>query len=184
MLVPMMKRYWSWLKRRRGSVAAAGLGFSLALLGDGCTTAHLSAVKFDAVGPVPGAFGVFGDSRGYLQVFSQTRSVNDGGIAYYPHTAYSVYGGDGKQVASCPNHAGPDDQVPLVLPLLPGHYTVTARAGGVGLVSVPVEIGRGRLTLLFLEREGMPKKDLALLNGAPVVRAPDGRIIGCQPAGR
>jgi hypothetical protein len=179
----MMTRCLSWLTGYWHGPASVGLAFGLALLGGGCATPNPTAAQFDAVGPTPGVYGHFGEPKGYLQVFSQTRAVDDGGIVYYPHTAYSVYGPDGQRVASCSNHAGQDDQTPQVLRLPPGHYVVKAQAGGLGLVAVPVEIGRGRLTLLFLEREGMPQKDLALLNGAPVVRAPDGRILGCRPAG-
>jgi hypothetical protein len=160
------------------------LACGLAWMAAGCATSNLATVRFDTVGPTPGVYGLFGDPKGYLQVFSQTRCVDDGNIPYYPHTGYSVYNPDGKRAASCVNHVGNDDQTPMVLPLVPGRYVVYARAGGLGVVSVPVVIARGRLTVLFLEREGMPKKDLALLNGAPVVHAPDGRVIGCLPEGQ
>ena len=153
----------------------------LAMLACGCVSTTESAMKLPAVGPVPGIYGNYGTRSGYLQVFSATRPVNDGGVLYYPHTAYSVYSADGKRVTSCPNHAGPDDQTPLVVPIIPGQYTVYALADGLGMVAVPTVITRGQLTIMFLERGGMPKKDLPLLVGRPLVSAAEGRIIGCQP---
>ena len=98
-----------------------------------------------------------------------------------PHTPYTVYAADGKKAKSCQNHAGPDDQVPFIVPLEPGSYDVYAEAAGLGRVKVPVLIQRGRITTVFLERGGMPSKTEALMLGAPVVRAPDGRIIGAAP---
>lgn len=151
------------------------------MLAGGCASTTDSAMKLPAVGPVPGIYGNYGTRSGYLQVFSATRQINDGGVLYCPHTGYSVYSAEGKRVASCPNHAGPDDQTPLVVPMIPGQYTVYAMADGLGMVAVPAVIARGQLTIMFLERDGMPKKDLPLLLGRPLVRAADGRIIGCQP---
>jgi hypothetical protein len=130
---------------------------------------------------MPGAYGPFGVRPGYLQVFTATRAVNDGGIVYYPHTPYSVYGAAGKKAASCLNHAGADDQVPFMVQLAPGNYEVYAEAAGLGRVKVPIVIQRGRLTQVFLERAGMPSKVEAFMLGAPVVRAADGRIIGAAP---
>jgi hypothetical protein len=157
------------------SLLAGGL-----LLPAGCATAPTGAA-LPTVGPMPGAYGQFGGAKGYLQVFSAPRAINDGGIMYYPHTPYSVYATDGKKAAACQNHAGPDDQVPFVVPLPPGRYEVYAAAAGLGRVRVPVMIQRGRLTLVFLERGGMPAQTEALLLGAPVTRAPDGRILGAAP---
>lgn len=154
--------------------------FLALLLGAGCATQPMGE-PLPTVGPMPGAYGPFGGRPGYLQVYSATRACNDGGIVYYPHTSYSVYHSDGKKAAGCLNHAGADDQVPFVLPLEPGNYAVYAEAGGLGLVKVPVVIQRNRITLVFLERGGMPSKTEALMLGAPVVRAPDGRIIGAAP---
>ena len=130
---------------------------------------------------MPGAYASPGAGKGFLQVFSATRPVNDGGVIYYLHTAYSVYGADGKRAASCANHAGQDDQVPLVLMLSAGRYEVYADAEGVGRVRVPVVVERGRLTVVFLEREGMPRTQEAVMLGRPVVRGPDGRVIGAAP---
>jgi hypothetical protein len=146
----------------------------------GCASTP-SGVPLPTVGPMPGAFGPFGGATGYLRVFSATRSSNDGGILYYPHTPYTVYAADGKKATACQNHAGPDDQVPFVVPLAPGQYEVFAAAAGLGRVRVPVIIKRGRLTTVFLERGGMPANEEALLLGAPAVRAADGRIIGAAP---
>jgi len=168
---------------RRFSVRLTRLALivSVAAFAGGCASVTESAMKLPAVGPVPGSYGNYGTQSGYLQVYSVTRTVNDGGIFYYPHTGYSVYSTEGKRVTSCPNHAGPDDQTPLVIPMAPGRYTVYALAGGLGMVAVPTVLARGQLTILFLERDGMPKKDRPLLLDHPVVRAPDGRVLGCQP---
>jgi len=161
-------------------LAALFAAAALWLPAAGCATTS-SGIPLLMVGPMPGAYGPFGGASGYLQVFSATRPVNDGGIVYYPHTGYIVYGADGKKAAASQNHAGPDDQVPFITRLAPGRYEVYAEAAGLGRVRVPVLVQRGRLTILFLERDGMPSKEEALLLGAPAVRAPDGRIIGAAP---
>lgn len=169
----LLRPLWRWFQ-------SAFIAF-LAVLAGGCVSTTESAMKLPAVGPVPGIYGNYGTRSGYLQVFSATRPVNDGGVLYYPHTAYSIYSAEGKRVTSCPNHAGPDDQTPLVVPLIPGRYTVYALADGLGMVAVPTVITRGQLTIIFLGRDGMPKKDLPLLLGRPLVSTAEGRIIGCQP---
>jgi hypothetical protein len=167
---------FSFLRKTAARLVCGGSLLWLA----GCATAP-TGTPLATLGPMPGAYGPFGSGSGYLQVFSATRPSNDGGIMYYPHTPYTVYGTDGKKAAACQNHAGPDDQVPFVVPLQPGRYDVYAAAAGLGRVKVPVIIQRSRLTTLFLERGGMPSKTEALMLGAPVVRAPDGRILGAAP---
>jgi hypothetical protein len=130
------------------------------------------------IGPVTGgAVSKHPSGSGALQVFSKSDCRYSGGIAYFPHTPYSIYGTDGKRVRGIPNHAGDTDQRPTLVELPAGHYIVYADSDRFGQVTVPIVIAPSRVTLVYLEGPGMP--EASGLSDAQTVRLPDGR-----PAGR
>lgn len=117
---------------------------------------------------------------GYLQVYSETITHNDGNIFYYPHTSYTVHSPEGRQVKGVQNHIGLEDESPTIVPFPPGAYIVIAQSAGFGRVTIPVVIESGALTPIFLERDGMPDRFRNSARGseADFVRGRDGKIVG------
>lgn len=122
---------------------------------------------------------------GYLQVYSETITHNDGNIFYYPHTSYTVHSPEGRQVKAVQNHIGLEDESPTAVPLPRGPYNVIAQSAAFGRVTVPVVIESGALTPVFLERDGMPDRLRKRAGGSEtdLVRGPDGKIVGWRVRG-
>lgn len=139
----------------------------------GCATSQQPFVV-EAVGPHPKMTSH--GAEGALQVYSATTEVNDGGIAYYPHTSYRIYGPDGGFVRFIRNHVGGNDQTPQTAMLPAGRYQVVAQSEGYGVVKVPVLVKGGQLTVLYLDRTPMP--EAAQGPAGEVVRFPSGWAVG------
>ena len=88
---------------------------------------------------------------GYLQVFSATDEFDDGGVPYYAHSSYAIYTSDGKLFKNIGNHLSRSDEVPEIVALPIGYYTVEARSSSNGYVRVRVVIKTGQRTTLDLD---------------------------------
>src|ERR1035441_9949049 len=70
---------------------------------------------------------------------------------------------------------GPDDPEPAVVPLPSGHYEVKAKSRDYGVVTIPVVVEAGKLTLVNLQRGANPvvdsvaKANAVLLGGYRIV---------------
>jgi hypothetical protein len=97
--------------------------------------------------------GGFGTSRidGYLVVYSATDEVSDGDSAFNPHSSYVIYTIDGKFLRNVENHISRTDELPELVKLAAGAYTLEARSANDGYVRVPVVIKPGRQTILDLD---------------------------------
>ena len=91
--------------------------------------------------------------QGYLMVYSATDGVDDGGVSYYAHSSYSIYTSDGKFFKNVENHISPSDEIPALVMLPAGSYTIEARSENRGYVRVPVVITTGRRTVLDPDKE-------------------------------
>jgi hypothetical protein len=91
--------------------------------------------------------------QGYLIVYSATDPFDDGGVPYYAHSAYSIYTADGKFFKRVENHISLSDEVPSLVTLPTGSYTVEARSESDGYVRVPIVITAGRRTVVDPDRE-------------------------------
>ena len=89
---------------------------------------------------------------GYLLVYSATDEFIDGDIPYNPHSSYVVYTSDGKFLRNVENHISTSDEIPELVKLAPGVYTVEARSSNDGYARVRVVIKPGRPTILNLDR--------------------------------
>src|SRR5436309_9589003 len=103
----------------------------LALCLDGSTIAQAGG-KDDPLSPGPVRPGNL-DYRtelpqGYLKVYSATDRFHDGDARYFPHSSYAIYKIDGRLYENVRNHRSADDEVPEVVALHVGTYTVVARA--------------------------------------------------------
>src|SRR5204863_1369676 len=90
-------------------------------------------------------------SQGSLEVYSATDEFNDGGSLYYPHSSYAIYAPDGKLFKNVENHISGTDEIPEIVALPVGSYTVVAQAEKYGYVRVPVAIKDGQRTILDLD---------------------------------
>ena len=88
---------------------------------------------------------------GYLQVFSATDEFDDGGVSYYAHSSYAIYTSDGKLFKNIANHISRSDDIPEVVALPVGSYTVEARSESQGYIRVRVIIKAGQRTTLDLD---------------------------------
>ncbi len=90
--------------------------------------------------------------QGYLKVYSATDKFNDGDAWYFPHSSYAIYTIDGKLFKNVKNHRFANDEVPEVVALPVGTYTVVGRAerGGYGHVLVVIKEGQQAILDLYL----------------------------------
>jgi len=90
-------------------------------------------------------------SQGSLEVYSATDEFKDGDARYFPHSAYAIYTTDGKLLKNVGNHNSRTDEIPEIVALPVGSYTVVAQAEKHGYVRVPVVIKEGQRTILDLD---------------------------------
>ena len=93
-----------------------------------------------------------GSAQGYLLVYSATDEFSDGDLIFNAHSSYSIHTTDGKLFKNVENHISRSDEIPELVTLPPGSYTVEARSGNNGYVRVPVQIKPGQRTVLDLDR--------------------------------
>ena len=91
--------------------------------------------------------------QGYLTVYSATDQFDDGGVLYYAHTSYSIYTTDGKLFKNVENHISRSDEIPALVTLPAGSYTIEARSESRGYIRVPIVITAGRRTVLDPDKE-------------------------------
>jgi hypothetical protein len=89
--------------------------------------------------------------QGYLRVYSATDKFKDGDAWYLPHSSYAIYTIDGKLFKNVKNHRSADDEVPEVVALPVGTYTVVARSERDGYGHVLVVIKEGQQAILDLD---------------------------------
>jgi len=89
--------------------------------------------------------------RGYLKVYSATDEFNNGDAWYFPHSSYAIYTIDGRLFRNVKNHRSADDEVPEVVALPVGTYTVVARSERDGIGHVLVVIKEGQHVILDLD---------------------------------
>src|SRR6267378_3711009 len=91
--------------------------------------------------------------QGYLMVYSATDRFDDGGTFYYPHSSYSIYTTDGKFFKNVENHISRSDEIPALVTLPAGAYTLEVRSEKEGYLRVHVVINAGVRTVLDLDGE-------------------------------
>jgi len=88
--------------------------------------------------------------QGYLKVYLVTDGINDGDAWYFPRSSFAIYTIDGKLFKDVKSQHFADDEIPEVVALPVGTYTVVARAKRDGYVHVLVVIKEGQQTILDL----------------------------------
>jgi hypothetical protein len=89
--------------------------------------------------------------QGYLKVYSATDEFNVGDAWYFPHSAYAIYGTGGKLLRNVPNKRSANDEIPDVVGLPVGTYTVFARCEKRGYIHALVVIEEAHQTILHLD---------------------------------
>jgi len=130
----------------------ASLLVSLGLVSGNVAIAKAGSDRL-VIGPErPRTFGYGTTSgEGYLFVYSATGESSDGDLAFYPHSSYVIYTGNGKFVKNVENHMSRGDELPELVRLAPGFYTVEPQSAKDGYVRIQVVIKAGRRTILDLE---------------------------------
>jgi hypothetical protein len=90
-------------------------------------------------------------AQGYLKVYSATDKFKDGEAWYFPHSSYEIYTICGKLLKNVGNHISRSDEIPEIVALPVGSYTVVARAEKAGYIRVPAVINEGQQTILDLD---------------------------------
>jgi hypothetical protein len=90
----------------------------------------------------------------YLIVYSATDRFDDGDLSYYVPSSYSIYTIDGRVFKRVDNHISPGDEIPELVSLPAGSYSVEARSADNGYVRVYVVIKPGQRTVLDLHQRG------------------------------
>jgi hypothetical protein len=99
----------------------------------------------------PGNWDYAESRQGYLKVYSASDVVRDGETRYFPHTAYVIYTNDGKLLKNVENHRSADDEIPELVSLPVGSYTVVARSIRGRYIGMPVVIKEDQQTILHLD---------------------------------
>jgi hypothetical protein len=86
--------------------------------------------------------------QGYLLVYSSTDQFDDGGTFYYPHSPYSIYMANGNFFKNVENHISRSDEIPELVTLPAGSYTILLRSENRGYTRLPIVIRTGRRTIL------------------------------------
>jgi hypothetical protein len=152
---------------------------AVALL-SGCVSSQ-NALVLDPVGPSMLQTTTSSTStNGMLMVYSAFRrnaDFNSRDPNRQEHSNYEILTGDGELLQKVPNNSRTMLEDPTTVELLPGKYSVKARANGYGFVTVPVIIEARKSTILHLEGGGF-WPDETVFNQTNAVRLPDGNIIG------
>ena len=120
----------------------------LALCFSGPTVAQ-AGQRDSSTGPIQPELNDQAELRqGYLLVYSATDRFDDGGTFYYPHSSYSIYTADGKFFKKIENHISQSDELPALVTLPTGSYTILLRSENRGYVRLPIVITAGRRTIL------------------------------------
>ena len=90
-------------------------------------------------------------SQGSLVVNSATDAFEDGEVPHFAHSSYAIYTTDGRLFKNVENHMSNSDEIPEIVTLPVGFYTVEARSERGGYVRVPVVIKTGWRTILNLD---------------------------------
>ena len=148
------------------------LSVATAVLLASCASAPPTIVH-ETVGP--GLPVVNEEHNGFLTVYTATAwTTDDDGPSLLSYTNYEIDAADGTLFKEVPN--GQQEPTRVILPK--GTYTVVAQSDTSGMVSVPVAIETGRITVVHLEREKDWKEASAGLRSADLVRLPNGQPIG------
>ena len=91
--------------------------------------------------------------EGYLMVYSATDPSDDGGTLYYAHSSYSIYTAAGKLFKIVGNQISRSDEIPTLVTLPVGSYTIEVRSENRGYVRLPIMVLAGRRTVVDPDKE-------------------------------
>jgi hypothetical protein len=128
----------------------------LSLYFRGQTIAQAGGGNVLSPGPVrPGSLNCrAGLPQGYLKVYLVTDEFGDGDAWYFPRSSFVIYTIDGKLFKDVKSQRFADDEIPEVVALPVGTYTVVARSKRDGYVRILVVIKEGQETILDLDLGG------------------------------
>jgi hypothetical protein len=101
-----------------------------------------------------------GSPEGSLTVYITADEFNDDSAWYFPRSFYAIYTIDGKLFKKVESQYSSDEEIPDVVALPVGSYTVVARSEKDRYIRLPVVIEAGRRTILDLDlrEKGSPRR--------------------------
>lgn len=139
-----------------------GLAILFSILSTACQSQYNTVL--DPLGPVPGGRSSLfyphvttspstcPPGQGSVVVMTPTGMSYAGSMMYFPHLSYFIESANGWPVRCVANHRTRIDEIPQVVQLPAGRYTLVAEADGLGKVNVPLQIDNGTLTKVVLQR--------------------------------
>jgi len=140
-----------------------GLAILFSILGTACESEYNTVLN--PLGPVPGGKSYLfyphvstsvsstcPSGQGSLLVMTPAGMSYAGSMMYFPHLSYFIESANGWPVRCVANHRTRIDEIPQVVQLPAGRYTLVADADGLGKVHVPLQISNGTLTKVVLQR--------------------------------
>ena len=97
---------------------------------------------------------VSGFTKGYLTVYLTTDGVNDRNAWYFPQSLFTIYTSDGRVFKNVESQHYADEEIPEVVALPIGSYTLVASTDKGGHVRLPLVIKAGQRTILDLDLRG------------------------------
>jgi hypothetical protein len=88
--------------------------------------------------------------HGHLTVYLTSDEYGDRSAWYFPHSFYAIYTIDGKLFRNVINQPPADEDIPDVMALPVGTYTVVGRSEKGGYIRLPVVIKAGERTTVDL----------------------------------
>ncbi|HYM35009.1 MAG TPA: hypothetical protein VET48_06395 [Steroidobacteraceae bacterium] len=141
----------------------------------GCVVA-LPPISIEPVGPQPASLKTIRVSVGNLVVYSALEPARSGFDDAEPRRSdYEIFAADGMLLKRVSNIAAAGE-VPAIVPLAPGRYTVNAKANGLRKVTVPIVIEADKTT--FVHLDGSELSGVERSQTTEVVRLPDGSAVG------
>jgi hypothetical protein len=140
-----------------------GLALVFSFLGAACQSEYKTVL--DPLGPVPGGrsyqfyphvstslSSTCPPGHGSLLVLTPVGISYAGSMMYFPHLSYFVESANGWPLRCVANRRTRIDEIPQVVQLPAGDYSLVAEADGLGKVNVPLQIDNGTLTRVVLQR--------------------------------
>jgi hypothetical protein len=162
------RRFERWLPTRlrirlRVGTLTAALAVVVSVFGTACQSEYNTVLN--PLGPVPGGKSTLfypqlstsiapgcPPGQGSLLVLTPSGLSYVGSSMYFPHLSYFIESANGWPLRCVADHERRTDEIPQVVQLPVGRYTLVAEADGLGKVKVPLEIASGRLTRVVLQR--------------------------------
>lgn len=107
------------------------------------------------------------DENGSLIVYTETYTVEDGGMFYYPHNPYDILDADREVIMTVNNHLGKNDENPTTIELQPGNYLISLKNTDGSTEEIFAAVEAGKTTRVFANRNVQTKNEAEEISEKP-----------------